>query len=251
MSFGARLYHLSRRRLTMAVCATVALVACISTLYAPSLSPFGLHKRHLEVAAASTQLLVSAPNLPVAGPDDYVELVNQSILVGNVMVSSGVLDYVSRKLGIPTTAIQATAPMTANVPRTLIEPDSGANATAILQAPDRYKLEIQADPSTPVLHVYAQGPTVEAADMLAQSSVDGIKKFLKTTQAQGNIPTRRQVVVQQLGPVQGGVANSSAPKEIAALVFVSVFAICLWLATLFDYVRRGWSAAALDVRSQV
>jgi hypothetical protein len=251
MSLGARLYHLSRRRLTMALCATVAIVACIGTLYAPSLSPFGLHKRHLEVAAATTQLLISAPNLPVAGPSDYEELVNQSILVGNVMVSAPVVDYVSHKLGVPATAIQATAPMTANVPRTLIEPDGGANATAILQAPDRYKLEIQADPSTPVLHIYAQGPTVGEADLLAQSAVDGIKTYLQTTQAQSNIPTRRQVVVQQLGPVQGGVANSSAPKEIAALVFVSVFAICLWLATLLDYVRRGWSAAALDVRSQV
>jgi len=251
MKLGSRLYGISRRRRALAVSLTVAVLACVLTLSRPSLSPPGLHARGLQVAAASTEVLVATPNLAVGGPGDYLALVNRGILVGNVMVSGPVLAAVAHALGIPERSIQATAPLTANVPRTLIEPGSGGNATDLIASPDQYKLEIQADPSVPILHVYAQAPTAGAAERMAKAAVDGVAGYLTQTQTAGKIPENQRVRIQQLGPVTGGVANSGAPMEIALLVFLAVLGICLWLSAVVDQIRRGWTSARLEQQLQL
>lgn len=246
MKLGARLYALSRRRRSVGISLVVAIVACACTLYQPSVMPPGLHHRGLTIGAASTELLIATPNLAVGGPGDYLSLVNRGILIGNVMVSAPVLDDVGRALGISPSRIQATAPMTANVPRTLIEPGSGSNATALVASPDQYKLEIQADPSVPILHVYAQAPSAGTAIVLARAAVSGVISYISHVQAAGNVPRAQQVRVERLGPVTGGTANPGAPMQIAMLVFVAAFAISLWVTVLFDSLRRGWVAARLD-----
>ena len=71
----------------------------------------------------------------------------QTDLIGEVMVTDPVLDEIGRIAGINPLDIQATAPVTSDVPRTEIEPDSGANATPLIQAPDHYKLQVQVDPT--------------------------------------------------------------------------------------------------------
>jgi peptidoglycan hydrolase-like protein with peptidoglycan-binding domain len=251
MSFGARLYRISRSRRTLAVSLAAALVATVFALYRPSLLPPGLHARDLEIGTASTQLLVASPDLAVGSTSyQYSAAVNQATLLGNVMVSQPILADVGRALGIPASRIQATAPMTANVPRVLIEPGSGGSATAILQSPDQYKLEIQADPAVPILHVYGQAPTASQAIRLTAAAVDGVNTYLRQLQASRKIPPRLQVQFEQLGPVHGGTANPGAPKQIALLVFVGVFGISLWLLTIVARVRRGWSSARLAGQPQ-
>ncbi len=250
MQLGGTLYRISRRRFAFGLSLLVAVLACSFTLYSPSLSPPGLHARRLQVAAASTELLVATPSLAVAGPADYLSLVNRSILVGNVMASGPVLAYISHALGVPSSAIQATAPMTANVPRTLVEPNSGSNATAIMDLPDQYKLEIQADPAAPILHVYAQAPTAKQAITLATAAVAGVTAYLHSSQTSARVPAGQQVRVEPLGPVQGGVANPGAPIEIVVLVFVGTFGLVLWLIVIGDKVRRGWVAARLETQLQ-
>lgn len=251
MKLGARLYTIAQRRRAVAVSLIVAVAACMFTLYRPSLAPPGLHSRGLQVAAASTEVLVSTSNLAVAGPADYVSLVNRSILAGNVMASGAVMAYAGHVLGIPPSRIQASAPMTANVPRALIEPGSGGNARDIIASPDKYKLEVQADPSVPVLHVYAQAPTKEAAVRFAAAAVQGLSIYLQTSQAQGRIPLGQRIRIQQLGPVQGGVANPGAPIEIIVLVFAGAFGVSLWIATIVEQVRRGWTSARLEEQLQL
>ena len=102
----------------------------------------------------------------------------QTNLVGEVMVTDPVLDEIGRIAGINPLDIQATAPVTSDVPRTEIEPDSGANATSLIQAPDNYKLQVQVDPTMPIMHVYTQAPTADAAVRLANASVQGLRTYL-------------------------------------------------------------------------
>jgi hypothetical protein len=251
MGLGTRLYALSRRRLAVALSLLVATVACVCTLYRPSLAPPGLHARGLTIGSASSDLLIATPNLAVGGPADYVSLVNRAILVGNVMVSGPVLDFIAHELGIRADQIQGTAPMTANVPRTLIEPGGGANATAILQSPDHYKLEIQADPSVPILHVYGQAPSKAAAIRLTATAIQGVTSYLQRMQVTSNVPASDQIRVEQLGGVTGGNANPGSAMQIALLVFAGVFAVSLWVATIFAHVRRGWTAARLEHQLQL
>jgi hypothetical protein len=246
MSFGERLYRISRRRRAVALSLVVAFLACIFTLYRPSLVPPGLHARHLQIGTASTELLVATPNLAVgANADDYLTLVNSATLVGNVMVSQQVLGYVGHVLGISPARIQATAPMTANVPRALIDPGNGGFATSLVQSPDHYKLEIQADPSVPILHVYAQGPSQGAAVRLVTAAVQGVTTYLAQTQAANGTRPAQRVTIDQLGSAIGGIANPGAAPQIAILVFVGVLGVCLFAIVVAERIRRGWTAGQL------
>jgi hypothetical protein len=166
-------------------------------------------------------------------------------------VSGDILASVGHVLGIPASRIQATAPMTANVPRTLIEPGSGGKATDLLASPDKYKLEVQADPSVPVLHVYTQAPTAAAAIRFARAAVDAVRTYMQASQSASDVAPGQRIRVQQLGPVQGGVANPGAPIEIVILVFAGVFGVTLWVATIAEQIRRGWISARLDEQLQL
>jgi hypothetical protein len=251
-SFGARLYEISKRRHAVAIGLLAALLASVFTLYRPSLLPPGLHARALHIGTASTELLIAKPSLIVGGSSyEYESMVNRAVLVGNVMVTPPVMNYVGRVLGVPPGRIQATAPMTANVPRALIDPGSGGSATDIVASPDHYKLEIQADPSVPVLHVYAQGPSTSKAIHLAHAAVQGVVGYLRQMQAAGKIPPAQQVDVQQLGAPRGGIANPGGPTQMAILVFLGVFGVSLWLITIVTKIRRGWATARLAQQLQL
>ncbi len=248
MSFGARLYRITRRRWAVAGSLMLAVLASVFTVYRPSLVPPGLHARGLSIGTASTELLVARPDLPVGSlsTDNYGALVDRSILVGNVMVTPPVLDYAGRAIGVDPARIQGTAPMIADVPRALTEPGSGAGATDILNSPDQYRLEIQADPTVPILHIYTQAPSGSQAIHLAQAAVTGLETYLQKIAAEGKVPPANQVQVEELGGVRGGVANPGASTEMAVLVFVGVFGTSLWVSTLVAKVRGGWTAARLS-----
>lgn len=243
---GARLYRIARRRWVVASSFAIALIACLSTLYRVSLLPPGLHSRPVSLGAASTTVLVASPNLIVSGSStQYASLVNRAILLGNVMISPPVLNGIARAVGVPEGRIQASAPMSANVPRALIDPGSGGNATDILASPDQYKLEIQADPSVPVLHVYAQAPSAKRAITLANTAVRAATSYLQQLQSAGRIPPSQWVQMEQLGAARGGVANPGGPTEMAILVFVGVFGVMVWLLSLAARIHGGWVTARL------
>lgn len=245
-SFGARTYRMWKRRFILPVAFATALLATIFTLYRPSVLPPGLHSRSLQIGAASTEVLVAQPNLVVGGSTyDYDSLVSRAILVGNVMASPPVLAYIGHEVGVPGTSIEASAPITANVPRALIDPGSGGSATDIVASPDHYKLEIQANPSVPLLHIYAQAPSPKSAEELATAAVHGVMKYITQVEIADNVPRKEFVHIQQLGTAHGGVANPGGRLQIAFLVFAGVFAVATWFMYLGWRFRRGWVSARL------
>jgi hypothetical protein len=157
------------------------------------------------------------------------------------MSTPAVLDYIGRQLGIAPSAIQASTPLTANVPRVVSDPGSGAAAYNLVGSTDSYKLEVQPDPSVPLLYVYTQAPTVGAAARLASASVQGLIEYLSA--AAHLAPSAAAAGIEQLGPVQSAVANSGGRTEIGALVFFGVFGIAFWMMLIGARIRRGWSAA--------
>lgn len=222
----------------------LALASTGYVLYRPSFRPLALHSRSLTVGTASVELMVAPASLAVGTADADVTEVDHSILVGDLMSTPPVIAYAARELGISASAIQASSPMTANVPRVVIEPGSGAAAYNLVGSTDSYKLEVQADPSDPILYVYTQAPTVAAAVRLASASVRGLVAYLAgTTLPPHARPTLAATGIEQLGPVRGAVGNAGASKEIPILVFIGVFGVALWLMLIGTRIRRGWSAA--------
>jgi hypothetical protein len=253
MTLVAKLRGRQQRRSRLVAAVAVGMLLAILTLYKVTLLPPNLHARALNVAAASTTLMVDtkhAASTDLGIRTDAMEgLSVQANLVGEVMVTDPVLDEIGRIAGINPLDIQATAPVTSDVPRTEIEPDSGANATALIQAPDRYKLQVQVDPTMPILHIYTQAPTADEAERLASASVTGLRAYLGKLSTSQTVSLSDEIQLIQLGAVHGGVVNHSAAKELALLAFITGFAATLFGFRLAARFRSGWHLAGLSAQT--
>jgi len=254
MTVVAKLRARLQRRSRLVAAVAVGMLLAILTLYKVTLLPPSLHARALNVAAASTTIMVDtkhAVSTDLAAHNNSMEaLSSQTNLIGEVMVTDPVLDEIGRIAKINPLDIQATAPVTSDVPRTEIEPNSGANATALIQAPDRYKLQVQVDPNMPIMHVYTQAPTATEAIELANASVTGLRAYLSKLNTSQTVSLQDQIQLIQLGAVRGGVVNHSAAKELALLAFITGFAATLFGFRLVARFRTGWRLAGLDAQTE-
>jgi hypothetical protein len=111
----------------------IALAATVLSLYKVGLLPPSVHSRDWQIGAASTTLLIDTPQSEIlnlhATTDDFGSLQARAALLGNFMASDPVKGQIAKLMGIPPSRIQATSPVTANVPQTFTEPGSGASAT--------------------------------------------------------------------------------------------------------------------------
>ncbi len=240
---NARFSH----RWATAASVLVAVLAATLSVYKIGVLPPRLQPRALEIGSASTTVVVDAPRSAItdlaANTETFGSLQARATLLGNLMTTDPVKAKIARLVGIAPGQIDADAPITANVPQTLIEPGSGAAASDILATADHYKLQIQADPTVPILHIYTQAPSAATAIRLAAASVDGLREYLAqlgTSQKRGQ---NGQVRLEQLGVPHGGVVNGGAAIQIALLTFVTAFAIAFCLLIAASRVRMGWKSA--------
>jgi hypothetical protein len=248
MQLGTHLRELWRLRIGVAVSALLAVLVAVSAIDTISLFPPGLKGRELEIAAASTHVLVDTPKSKVidlrANTYDFTSLTTRADLLGNVMASAPVREYIARRAGVDPRQIEAVAPVTANVPRVLTEPGSEKRSSDILRSTDQYRLDIQANPTVPILDISSQAPTKEAAERLANSAVDGLRDYLRDLGNRQGIGPDQQVRLEQLGRARGGVINHGVGLQIALLSFMVVFTISCCAVLFLSRVRRGWVAAA-------
>jgi hypothetical protein len=238
-----------RLRTAFVVSLAVALIATFLSQY--SVGPSGLHARNYVIGAASTAVLIDTPKSEVvdlsATAYDFGSLQTRADLIGNLLVSDPVKSDIARRAGIRPSQLEADSPITANVPQTFIEPGSGAAATDILASANHYKLQVQADPQVPLLHFYAQAPSADAAIRLVNATVSGLEAYLGSLSKQEKLHPNTAVRIVQLGTAHGGVVNSGAPKEIAFLVFITIFAVAICVSVGLSRLRVGWILAGQQV----
>jgi hypothetical protein len=234
-------------RWTIIASVVVAMLAAVFSIYQVSGFPPHLQKRALIIGAASTTMLIDEPQSEAtnlsATADQFGSLQARTVLIANLMTTDPVLAYIGRLAGLPPSAIDADAPITANVPQAFIEPGSGAAASDILASADHYKLQMQVDPTVPILHIYTQAPSADAAIRLASASVAGLREYLSHLGGGQGISPAARLRLEQLGTPHGGTVNSGAPKEIALLTFVTIFALAYCVAYALSRVRLGWRSA--------
>jgi hypothetical protein len=234
-------------KLGLKIALALALLAALRTVFGISLIPPGLERRSVDVATASTHVLVDTPrsSLTDLGQDvsEIQSLSQRAVILGNVMASPQVGEYIARRVGVPAQAIEAAGPLTPDQPRVLAGSESQPHASDILQRPDEYRLSIQANPTVPVLDVYSQAPDAEAAELLADGAVRGLQDYLAAVAAERGTPPSEQVQLEQLGRAQSGVINGGVSATLALAVFVLVFAAASAVVLFVARVRRGWSAS--------
>jgi hypothetical protein len=247
MQLGRHLRELWRLRIGLVASVLLAVFAGLWSVGRVSLIPPSVQPRALETAAASTRVLVDAPRSTVLDLSvdtyNFQAITNRALLVGNVMASEPVQRYIGRRARVSPDVLQVASPVTPDFPRPLAS--SGKRSSRdILKSPDEYRLSIQVNPTAPVLDVYAEAPTAEAAELLANGAVDGMKDYLRDLGTTQGVPLERQVRLEQLGRAKGGVINQGVRVKLAVLSFLLVFAACSLTVLFIGRVRRGWAVEA-------
>ena len=247
MQLGALLHQLWRHKLGLALCALLAALMALWSVYKVELSPPGLRPRALEIGAASTQVLVDSPQSKVldlrAQTNDYVSMTTRADLLSNVMASSSVRVYIARRAGIPVDQIEAQASIAENGPRAAFEPDSERRASDLISESDRYRLSIAVNPTLPVIYVNAQGPTANGAQRLAAASVSGLTDYLTVLANQQHVKPGYRTRLLPLATAKGEVINPGVRLEVLLLTFVVIFIIACAAMRVVLRVRHGWSVA--------
>jgi hypothetical protein len=223
-----------RNRLVLALLLASTFVGAVCAAYNT--------RGNLTVATATTHVLVDDPDASiiyrVALPQDVRTLQTRAELYARMMTTAPVLEAIGKRAGLPGDQISGIARLTANVPGELTQPGSEERADQIRATKAPYRLELQSDPSEPTLAIYAQAPSFDAAQRLADSASLGLHDFLVGVARQQGFPMRELPRLVELGSARGGIVNGSAKIMIGGLTFVTAFALTfILLLVLF---RRQW-----------
>lgn len=248
MRLGMHLRELWAHKVGLALALALATLVAVRTLYGIELFPPGLERNPIQLASASTEVIVDTPRSAVTDlrEDTYsfAELTNRALLLGNVLASLPVRTYIARRSKLAPEEIQVSAPLTPEQPRAVASSAYQPKTSDILDSPDEYRLSIHANPTVPVLNIYSEAPDGKSAARLANAAVDGLGDYLRALAREHGTPGDEQVRLNQLGRASGGVVNPGAGLQLAVLAFTVIFAGSCALVLFVARVRRGWVSTA-------
>lgn len=248
MGFGIRLRRLWHLRTGVAISLALALLAALWSVQKISLFPPGMEPRALEMATASTHVIVDTPNSAMLDlrQDTYSleGLTNRAVLLGNVISSTPVQAAIARRAGVPLERLHISAPLTRQLPQGRADADSKKSMSDITKSTDEYNVSIQANPTVPMLDIYAQTPDSESAANVANATVEELRAYLGRLAHTKLTPAKDQIRLVQLGRAEGTVINEGVHWQVALLAFVLTFAATCATAIFIARVRDGWHMAA-------
>jgi hypothetical protein len=159
------------------------------------------------------------------------------------MASAPVREYIGRRAGVPADLIRATTPRTPNAPRPFQTAENKKKTTDLLASTEQYRLNIDANPTVPVLKIFAQATSARSAAELANAAVDGLRDYLQQVARTQGIDERTQVRVVQLGRARGAVINGGVNVQLTVLAFLFFFSLTSAAAIFMARVRRGFQLA--------
>lgn len=197
---------------------------------------------NLTVAAATARVAVDFPDASIiarsADPQDLQTLQKHAVLYGRLMTTPPVLTDIARRARVPVTELSGSIDLTGNFPVSFTQVGSEQHANDLSNSNDPYRLELQASTIEPVLTIYAEAPSYDEAMRLASSAVPGLQDYLHAQAASDSFSASELPVLDELGPARGGVTNNHAKYVIAALTFITAFALAY--VCLFVLIRRPW-----------
>jgi hypothetical protein len=252
------LKRLARRRtlVIVALSTLVGLVAAVINSGMVNLSSPHLRPHNLQVAAATTYIDVDPPvTMPslVHGRGDYPfdlkTYINRAELLGRIMVSQPVLDGIARRCGVRPDQLSGVGRITADVPTTFAAPYSEQRASDIEASLAPYRLEAQGRPTVPIIDVYAQGPSLKAAQCLANNAPLALTDYL-TSLAKQEGSSEPLMHLQTLGPARGGIVNGGATPTVALMTFLTFFGLSLAALVTAGRLRRRRRSRSPDTPAE-
>jgi hypothetical protein len=245
MGTGIRLRRLWHLRAGVAVCLVLAAFASLWSVEKIGFNPLPhLSPRSLEIASASTHLVVDTPKSALLDNRQDTSglegLTKRAVLLGNVMSNGAVRTEIAAAAGVPVDVLQINAPLTSAQPRPLAQSGDEKHTSDILKSTDQYRLSILANPTVPVLDIYAQTPTRESAEKLANAAVDSLRGYLAKLATSEGTPATQQIRLVQLGRAEGAVINDGIRWQVALVAFLLSFAAAGATLIFFVRIRAGW-----------
>lgn len=236
---------IARRRRLLAFAALsfgVALPVAIASVAKVGVSPPSLQMRDLQRGAATTRVLVDLPRQERGhvSAAQFEAMSKRASLIADLLVSPPVLHRIAARLEVGTDEVTAASEITEGVPLALVEPNEEKRANEILVSHDDYRLDVQANPTLPIVDVYAQAPTPAAAAALADAVAGAGNSYADVLADRDRFPAGNRVQLKQLGAAQSAAISPSAPLEIFALTLTVVFGIAFGLLCGAAAIRRGW-----------
>ena len=170
-------------------------------------------------------------------------------MLGNVPAEGAVRAAIARRAQVPVDSIQVTPPLTPTQPRIVEGSPNQKHATDIFESTDQYRLSIQTNPTVPIMDIYAQAPTAQKAEILANAVVDELRAYLADVAVAQRTPEADQIRLVQLGRANGEVINDGIEWQVGLLAFVLTFSFACATVILLSRVREGWRTAELSERA--
>ena len=161
MKLGKRMWMMWHLKPWLAASAVLAAVVALWSVASISLVPPGLSSRDLKMATATTHVVVDTPKSAVLdlrqNTYDFQALTQRAVLLGNVMANGQVRAAIAAQAHVPVDALQIAPPLTPKQPRAAVGTGPQPSVSDLTRSTKQYKLSIEANPTVPVLDIYATG----------------------------------------------------------------------------------------------
>lgn len=249
MQLGRHLRELWGLKLGLVISVLLAAAVAVTSVYSIELLPPKLTPRELDIGSASTSALIDSPRSLVvdlaASSTDLEGITNRALLIGNVMASNPARNHIARAAGIPPEVLRISAPTTRRWPRQLNQSGIDPAATDLLRSPREYRLSVTANPTVPIVNVFAAAPSAVEARRLADAAIMGTRAYLASVAEAQGVPAGRRVRIEQLSRARGEVIDRGVGTTVAVLTFLIAFGISCLTVLFIARVRRGWHAQAM------
>jgi hypothetical protein len=252
VGIGIRIRRLWHLKLGVVLSLAIALFAAVWSVEKISLSPPHLTPRSLTMATAVTHVLVDTPESEMIDlrqdTYDMAGLVNRAVLLGNVIASTDVEARIAERANVPVQLLRIQAPLTPQQPSPPVNSQTARHITDIIKSTDQYRIEIDANPTVPMLDIYAQTPSAASATALANAAVEELRLSLARIADTQKTPSQDQIRLVQMGPASGAVINQGIRLQVALLAFVFTFLLSCAATIVIARVRAGWRLEAMSER---
>jgi hypothetical protein len=229
-----------RHRLLVSAGSVLATLAALATAYHLTLLPPTMTPRSIEFGSASTQVLIDADTSPLLDLSAQLEpLSSRAEIYARLVESNEVRAAIAREAGITAEEIVIEGRGGELGARSTREPGAEQRANQLRGEAQSNRVLVVAEQGLPVVSIYTQSATAEAAIVLAEAAADGLVSYLTDLQSARRVPERRKVAFRALGEAEGGMVNSGASKVVAVMAFLSVMGLWMVFVLMITGVREG------------
>jgi hypothetical protein len=237
---GMHLREVWQHKIALATVIVVALLVAARVYGFGLVPPSGLAAAEGE---ATARVLVDTPESTAVdlrqSTYDLEELNNRAKLVGNAIGTAEVREMIGQKVGVSPAEIALQTPLTTEY----AEQDG-----VVAEPSSAYRLDVQADPTVPVIDIVGAAPTEEEARELVAATTSSLVAFVAGLPKGKEGSAEVRLVPRPLGEVESHPLAQPGKAFSAFLAFLVILAIGSASVVFVSRQRREYRRASEAMR---